>query len=63
VWRRDDGYVSCTTYNPGSGFDVLLVTESWPEARLRILAEQDERHHSVVASWGSGTCARYLNSS
>lgn len=54
VWRRSDGYVSCTARPPSNGrdtFDVLLTTEDWPEAHARIEAERDEAHHALVASW------------
>lgn len=47
VWRRSDGYVSSTCYNPnlpgacpGDTFDILMITTEWFEARARIAAER-----------------------
>lgn len=54
VWRRSDGYVGCTRGEPHNSrdtFDVLLRTHDWPEAHDRVLAEQDDKHRAVVASW------------
>jgi len=56
VWRRADGLVNCSagapvdhghpykpqdgTVDPGEGFEVLFVTDDWPAAHGRILAER-----------------------
>ncbi len=46
VWRRSDGHVNATTYDPNRlqypnhAFTVLLVTEDWTEAAARISAER-----------------------
>jgi len=46
VWKRGDGYISATAYNPMKGprtldtFTVLLETTDWPEARQRIVDER-----------------------
>lgn len=52
VWRRDDGYISATAYNPANlgvrgkdTFEILLVTENWPEARDMITAERMAAGH------------------
>ncbi len=56
VWRRDDGYVGATAYNPiqKDAFEILLTTTLWSEARDAIVANRDERHFSLVASWRAG---------
>lgn len=59
VWRRSDGYVSCSKgkkapqSNGRDTFDVLLSTLDWPEAQARIEAERDAKHFAVVESWGA----------
>jgi hypothetical protein len=57
VWRRDDGYVGCTRYDPkkmssSSTFELLLQTDVWEEAKARLRDERkDPRHQQAVASW------------
>ena len=53
VFRRDDGYVDAVAYSVADrvGFDILLVTTDWDEAKARIVAERDDRHFAVVAGW------------
>lgn len=46
VWRRSDGYVNSTTYNPSRmsypnhTFEILLETQDWPEAYYLIESER-----------------------
>lgn len=52
VFRRNDGYVDAVAYPGASGdLTILLVTEDWDEAKARIVAERDDRHFAVVATW------------
>lgn len=54
VWKRNDGYVGATagrlpnTYTGGDGhvatFELLLETDSWPEAYDLILATREAHH-------------------
>lgn len=39
VWRRNDGYVSATTYPPmpAEDFEVLLVSADWSECKAAII--------------------------
>lgn len=49
VWRRSDGYIGATAYDPSKwqwpndAFEVLLVTQDWPTARQRIVDERRQQ--------------------
>lgn len=55
VWRREDGYVGCTAYDPNTmgceKFVILLVTPDWPEALEILPTLRGVVHHQLVASW------------
>jgi len=50
VWRRGDGYVGCTRYEPRgeplgnefNQFEILMQTDSWDEARELIETERNK---------------------
>lgn len=56
VWRRSDGYVSCTAYKPRDNvpkdsFELLCRTQDWGEAAIALETNRDARHKALVASW------------
>lgn len=57
LWRRDDGYVGCTRYEPRSKalgeFTILATSDVWDDEFVaKFEAERlDPRHIAVVASW------------
>lgn len=60
VWRRNDGYVSATCYDPnvfnhcpGDTFEILLSTPIWSDAHDRIENERGEAKKESARSCGS----------
>ena len=51
VWRRDDGYINATcNYFPyGCGFEILLETEDWEEAKALIIKQRELDHKKVLS--------------
>lgn len=57
MWKRDDGYISCTAgdhvKDGKPGFTMLFESEEWPEAREVLVQERlnDHDHYDLVALW------------